>query len=142
MLPMLMEVVPPFVSVTVLAAPLLPTATEAQLKVEGLTEALPPVAPPVPNPESATVCGLGLALSLKFKIAVRVPLTVGANKTLTVQLAAAASVAPQVFEEIWKSSGFVPVSVMLLIVSVVDPLLVNVTIFGAPLLPTATDAQL
>lgn len=88
------------VSVTALAAPLLPTATEAQLKVEGLTEALPPVVPPVPNPESATVCGLGLALSLKFNVAVRVPLTVGPKTMLTVQLAEAARLVPHVFDEI------------------------------------------
>ena len=99
MLLMLIEVVPLLVSVTAFAALLLPTATETQLKVVGLTDALPPpVVPPVPNPESATVCGLGLALSLKFSVAVRVPLTVGANTMPAVQLAETAKLVPQVLE--------------------------------------------
>lgn len=92
------EVVPPLVKVTAFAAPFTPTATEAQLKLVGLTDALPPDVPPVPNPERATVCGLGLALSLKFSVAVRVPLTVGANTMPAVQLAETAKLVPQVLE--------------------------------------------
>lgn len=142
MLLMLIEVVPPLVSVTAFDAPLLPTATETQLKLVGLTDALPPVVPPVPSPESATVCGVGTALSLKFSVAVRVPLTVGAKMMLAVQLAETARLDPQVLELIRKSCALAPLSVMLLIVSVVVPLFVSVTTFWAPLFPTATDAQL
>jgi hypothetical protein len=142
MLLMLIEVVPLLVSVTALAAPLLPTATETQLKDVGLTDALPPVVPPVPSPESATVWGLGLALSLKLRVAVRVPLTVGAKMMFAVQLAETARLDPHVLELIRKSCGFVPLNVMLLIVRVAVPLFVNVTTFWAPLFPTATEAQL
>jgi hypothetical protein len=141
MLLMLIDVVPLFVNVTAFAAPFPPTGTEDQLRDIGLTEALPPVLLGA-KPDSATVCGLGVALSLKFKVAVRVPLTVGAKSTFTVQLAETARLDPQVFEEIWKSCGLAPDSVMLLIVRVAVPLFVSVTIFCAPFPPIGTDAQL
>jgi len=80
--------------------------------------------------------------SLKFKVAVRVPLVVGAKTTLAVQLVPAASIPPQVWLEIWKSPALAPVSVMLLIVMAVEFPFVSVMAFGAPLFPTATDAQL
>lgn len=98
MLLRLIEVVPLLVRVTALAAPLPPTATDAQLSDVGLTDALPPEVLDGAEPESATVCGLGLAESLKFKVAVLVPLTVGAKMIFTVQVADAARLDPQVFE--------------------------------------------
>lgn len=52
--------------------------------------------PPVPNPLRATCCGLLPALSVKVRVAVRVPETVGLKRMVTVQLADAASVEPQV----------------------------------------------
>jgi hypothetical protein len=141
MLLMVIDVVPLFVNVTAFGAPFPPTGTEAQVRGVGLTDALL-VVPLGAKPERATVCGLGVALSLKFKVAVRVPLTVGAKRTFTVQVAEGARLDPQVFEEIWKSCGLAPDSVMLLIARVAAPLFVSVTIFCAPFPPIATEAQL
>lgn len=56
-----------------------------------------PEAPPVPSPVTATCCGLFPALSVKLRVAVRVPEAVGLNRIVTVQLADAARVEPQVF---------------------------------------------
>jgi len=78
-------VVPTFVSVTVLAAVVVPTVTEPKLKLVGESFAV------VPVPLSETVCGLPDALSVTLKAALRVPLAVGLKVTLIVQLALAAS---------------------------------------------------
>lgn len=55
-----------------------------------------PEEPPEPVPERATCCGLLAALSVKVRFAVRVPEVVGLKRTVTVQLAVAAKVEPQV----------------------------------------------
>lgn len=49
-------------------------------------------------PVRATVCGLPLALSVMVSEPVRLPLVEGANVTLKVQLAAGATVLPQVLD--------------------------------------------
>jgi hypothetical protein len=85
----------PFVSVTAFAPPVLPIATEYQLRLVGETVTAA-VEPPVPSPVSETFWGLELSESLKFSVAVRVPATVGAKTMFAVQLAEAASVVPQV----------------------------------------------
>jgi hypothetical protein len=69
-----------------------PTVTAANVRLVGLAETLAEGA--VPFPDSATVWVP--AESLKFNVAVRAPVVVGAKAILAVQLAAAASVAPQV----------------------------------------------
>lgn len=61
-----------------------------------------------PIPVRATDCGLLLSLSVKSRVAVSVPVVAGAKAMLTVQLAEAASVDPQVVETCVKSLGFVP----------------------------------
>lgn len=83
-----------------------------------------------PVPVSATFCGLSAALSVNVTAAARAPPAVGLNVTVIVQFALAASDAPQVFVD-RKSPGFVPVSVMLVIVSAAPPLFVTVTICEA-----------
>jgi hypothetical protein len=78
---------------------------------------------------------------LKFNVAVRVPVAVGPKITFAVQLAEGAIAVPQVWLNIWKSPGFVPVNVML--VTVIDEVLlfVSVTTFWPLLLPTGTVFQ-
>ena len=64
----------------------------------------------------------------------------GLNVTLIVQLLPAATELPQVF--VWvKSPGFVPVTAMLVMLSVPVPVLVSVTDFVEPLFPTFTLPQ-
>jgi hypothetical protein len=128
MLLMLSAVLPLFVRVVVFAPPILPSVTLAQVRLVGLTEALPPVEL-VPVPESVTVCGLFVELSMNSKLAVRVPAAVGPKITFAVQLAETARVVPQVLLNIVKSGTLVPVMEMPLIVSVVVPPLVRVTTF-------------
>jgi hypothetical protein len=53
------------------------------------------------------------------------------NVTLTVQLADAARVVPQVLAEIRKSGAFVPMMVMLAMFSIAVPLFVSVVVKGA-----------
>jgi hypothetical protein len=71
-----------------------------------------------------------------------VPVAVGLNLIEVVQLAAAARVVPQVFWETMKSAALVPVTLTLVIVIAALPLLVSVTVFAAPVWPSATLAQL
>jgi len=87
---MVSEVVPTFVSVTVLAELVTQTATVPKLKVVGESLAV------VPIPLSETFCGLPAALSVTLKVALRLPDAVGLNVMLMVQLALAASELPQV----------------------------------------------
>jgi len=62
-----------------------------------------------------------------LNVAVRVPKTEGVNKSTTVQLAPAASELPQLL--FWaKSLALVPVMLMLEMVTVLDPVLVAVTV--------------
>jgi hypothetical protein len=96
----------------------------------------------VPNPESATFCGLLLAESVIVRVAVRVPVADGLKRIATVQPALAARVDPQVLLEIMKSAAFVPVKAMPRIEIEAEPPFVNVTDFGAPTLPSETLAQL
>lgn len=70
----------------------------------------------VPEPESATLCGLPVAESAKLSVALRVPAAVGLKTTDAVQFAEAARLAPHVFAEMLKSVAFVPEIATLLIV--------------------------
>ena len=82
-----------------------------------------------------------LAESVKFRVAERLPVVVGPKIMFAVQLEDAASDDPQVLVTIPKSPGLAPLSPTLLIVMAVDPLLVSVTTFCAPLPPTGTETQ-
>lgn len=91
-----------------------------------------------PVPLSATLCGLPAALSLTEMLALRDPVAEGVKVTLIVQFAPAVSVLGlmgQVFD--WaKSSAFVPVTVMLVMINAAVPLLVSVTDLAALVVPT------
>ena len=115
MLLMAIEDVPLLVRVMAFAPPVCPTATLAQFRLVGLTDAVPELLL-VPVPDTATDCGLLDAVSEKFKAAVRAPDVVGLKTTVTVQLAEAARLPPQVLAEMLKSPAFAPVKPMLLIV--------------------------
>ena len=97
----------------------------------------------VPVPVSGTVWGLPPALSVTEMLAVRLPLALGLKLTESVQLAPAASVLGligQVF--VWpKSAAFVPPSPIAVIVSAALPEFVRVTVWAAPLVPTARDPK-
>lgn len=88
------ELEAPFVTVMVCVLLDEPVATLPNDKVVGARVTLP--VPPVPRPNRATCCGLLPAPSVKLSVAVRVPETVGLNRIVTVQLAEAARVDPQV----------------------------------------------
>ena len=82
-----------------------------------------------PVPVRLTVCGLPEALSEMESDAVRDPIAVGANVTLRLQLAPAATLAPQVL--VWaKSPEFAPATVMFDMLKVTLPVLVSVTVCG------------
>ena len=72
-------------------------------------------------PMSGTDCGLSGALSVIVADALRFPGAVGSNAIVIVQLAFAARDASQVMFTGLKSPAFVPVTVMLLIVSAALP---------------------
>lgn len=145
--PELVPLIVPVLSVTVLEeefvtvmfweALVVPFVTVPKDRLVGVTL----VVPPVPIPESATCWGLLPSESVKVRFAVRVPAAVGLNCTVTVQLDDAARVEPQVFLEMMKSPGLVPVKAMLLIFRVLLPALVSVADFAPPVLPTATFHQ-
>lgn len=103
---MLKVPVPVFVTVrlcgelTVPAAWLPKTKALAERRIAGA------LAPP---PETDTICGLLLALSLNVTAAVNTPLAFGTNWTLTVQLAPAAKLVPQLLLCL-KRFGYAPVS--------------------------------
>jgi hypothetical protein len=89
----------------------------------------------VPVPVNDTVWGLPLALSVMERLAVRLFLFVGVKVTLRVQLDPAATLVPQVF--VWlKSPLFVPVIVMLVMLSDAVPVLDKVTTWAALLVPS------
>jgi hypothetical protein len=109
-------------------------------KLDGLAATIAVEA--VPKPESGAFCGLLLAESVKLKVAVRVPVDSGLKWMVTVQLALAARLDPQVLLAIEKSAALVPAIATLLMVIEAEPPLVNVTDLGAPTLPSGTLAQL
>src|SRR5437016_2908473 len=77
----------------------------------------------VPVPLSDTVCGLPVALSAIVTAPVRVPVAVGVNVTPMVQLAPAASDAPQVLV-----SAKSPLAAILVMLRAALPVLVRVTV--------------
>ena len=85
----------------------------------------------VPVPVRATVCGLPAALSVTVMAPVRDPPAVGLKITEIVQVADAATDAPQVL--VWLKS---PLAAMLVIASVAVPVLVSVTTWAVLDAPT------
>jgi hypothetical protein len=77
----------------------------------------------VPVPVRLTVWVAGLALSVMVIEPLREPVAVGVNITLRVQLALAATLAPQVL--VWEKS---PLAVMLVRLRVALPVLLRVTL--------------
>jgi hypothetical protein len=70
---------PPFLSVTVCAALVVPTVMSANVRLAGVAEALEPV------PLKVTTCGLPVAESDMDRVPVMVPVAVGVKITLIVQ---------------------------------------------------------
>ena len=79
-----------------------------------------------PVPVSATVCGLPVALSEMVMVPGWLPVAVGVKVTVMVQLAAAATDAPQVL--VW---AYGVLAAMLVMVSAPVPPLVSVTVCAA-----------
>lgn len=91
-----------------------------------------------PTPERETAWEPLDAESVKVRLAARAPEAVGLNATLTEQLPATDSVAPQVVPETTKSEGFAPVIPMLPMVRREVLPLENTTVCGAVALPNST----
>ena len=97
----------------------------------------------IPKPLSETVCVAGVALSISVNVPLNCPAAVGANATCSVQAAATASVAPQLFAAILKFED----TTVLVSVSTDPPLFVSVTACAAdtspfPVAANASDAGL
>lgn len=120
---------PVLVNVTVCAALVVPTTwlPKVRLSAERLTSG--PVAMAVP----VRLIRFGLlgALLVMVMLPVRIPTAVGVNVTLIVQLAPAAKLLPQLFDET-KS----PLAVMLVSTRVVVPVFVAATVCGRLVVPT------
>ena len=112
----------------------MPTFCELNVKLVGVTVNCGELEAPVPV--SDTFCGLLEAESVSVSVPVRVPPAVGVKVTLTVQLAPAARLLPQLL--LCEKSPFV---VMELNVTAPAVSLVAVTVFAALLVPTFCDAN-
>src|SRR6266567_2892727 len=103
---------PVLLSVTFWGRPVVPTNWLAKLRLAGDTLSRGPT----PTPLRATICGLPEALSVTTSVADRAPRALGVKATLIMQLAPAATLAPQLL--LWaKSLLFGPVIATLLILS-------------------------
>ena len=118
-------------NVTVCAALVVPTVWLPNARLVGVT-----ATEAAPVPFSATVSvGLAGSLLMILSDADRAPTAVGLNVTLIEQLAPATRLAPHVL--VWaKSPGLVPVRLTLVIVSGAVPVLDNVTVCAALVVPT------
>lgn len=130
--------VPVFFTVTNCAAVVEPTVVEAKVRLVGESVT---VSGAVPVPVSFTVCGEPVALSAIERLPVRAPAAAGLNSTETVQLAAAASVAPQVVADFRNEVAFVPVMVSDVSVTVDVPVFFTVTNCAAVVEPTVVEAK-
>jgi hypothetical protein len=111
-----------FLSVTFLAALVVPVPSLPKAKVAGVT-----ASGLSPFPVRFTLCGLVLALSISVRLAARAPLAKGVNVTLIEQLALGATVGPHVFAEMAKSPGFAPGRAALDMLRTPLPVFVTVT---------------
>ena len=126
---------PVFVNVTVLALLVTPNPVLGKVKLVGLRLTENGVSP---VPDSGTLFGLVGALVVNTNDAALPPVAEGVKVRLTMQLAPAARLAPQGLFEMEKSAAFAPVKAMLEMVSVAEPVLVNVTVCGLVVTPTMT----
>jgi len=118
----------PFRPVTVTAKVVVPPA--ATVAEVGATVRLNGAVDEMPVPVRAAVCGELASLSATLSVAVSTDAVLGVKVTLMVQLAATASVVPQVV--VWaKDEDDVPTMVMAMPVTVAALLLVRVTVLGA-----------
>jgi hypothetical protein len=118
---MLNELGPALDRVMLVAELLVPTVKVPKLTLLVLNDTM------VPVPLRATVWGLLLAFPATVREAERAPTACGVSRKLTVQVELAASVVPQVLEEIEKSAAFAPVTEIELMVNVAAPVLRTVT---------------
>ena len=103
---------PPLVNVNVaFEALVVPRRTVPKVKLVADTFNAAVVAVPVPL--RLTTCGLAPPSSVKVMVADREPSAVGVNVATSEQLVPGATVAPQLFDWIAKSPGFVPPKAML-----------------------------
>ena len=75
-------------------------------------------------------------MSLTLKLAVREPVTVGLKVSVTLQLAEAPSVEPQVSDVMLKSFGSAPARLTLVMLTELDPVFVTVTVCAPLVFPT------
>ena len=118
--------VPVFFSVETCAGLVPPTPMLPKLSDPGVSTATGAGAA-VPEPLSTTVCGEPLALSVTARAALKLATDVGANVMEMLQLAPAASDAPQVLV-CAKLPAFAPVRAMSVMDRAAAPELVNVTV--------------
>src|SRR5579859_7859531 len=130
--------VPEFLMVTVCAAVVEPTVVAAKLSEVGVSV----TAGAVPVPVRATDCGDPVALSAIESDALNAPAAAGLNSTETVQVAAAASVVPQVVADLMNEVALVPVMVSEVRFSVAVPEFLMVTVCAAVVEPTVVAAKL
>ena len=126
---------PLLLSVTVWPALIFPTLVSGNDSAVGLT-VTPRVTGTLPEPESATSCGLPLAESEMVSVAVRDPAAVGMKRMPMLQLLDPGMFDPQALLAIEKSPGFVPAIVTLAREIVVVPSLCNVTDWNVLAEPT------
>src|SRR5438067_7289246 len=124
----------PLFTFTACGALLLPTFCEPNVKLVGVTVNWGELEAPVPV--SDTFCGLFDAESVSVSVPVLVPAPVGVKVTLTVQLAPAARLLPQLL--VCEKS---PLVVMELNVTAPAVSLVAVTVWAALLAPTFCEAH-
>ena len=124
----------PLFTFTTCGALLVPTFCELNVKLVGVTVNCGVLEAPVPV--SDTFCGLLEAESVSVSVPVRVPPAVGVKVTLTVQLAPAARLLPQLL--VCEKS---PLVVMELNVTAPAVSLVAVTVWAALLAPTFCEAN-
>ena len=127
---MLSDVVPLLVTVTLLAALVVPIRRVAKVSDTGET-----VTAEIPVPVRATVWGLPAALSATASTADLAPRANGVNRTLTVQLEPAARLVPHVVVR-EKSPALAPASEIEAIVRTALPVLLTVTELAALVVPT------
>jgi hypothetical protein len=135
---MVIAAAPEFDSVIAFAALATATVCEPNARDVGDSPAFATAATAVPD--SAMVCLPPVALSITVSVAVSVPAETGLNVTDIVQLAAAASVRPQVVVFV-KEVAFVPEKAMLLMVIAALPVFVSVAVCAALDEPTVVLAN-
>ncbi len=124
-----------FVTVTALAALVVPTLVDENVRV--LVETV--IAYPVPD--SVTLCGEVGSASLMVSVALRDAATCGVNVTVMVQLDPPAMDVPQVLV-CWKSDALAPPIVIDETATAAEPALVTVTVLPALVVPTSVDVKL